>query len=109
MTGGVYDHVAPPVVDGLGLGFRVPMLIISPFARADDNPAEPHISHDLYEFSSILKLAEEAFGLPALTSRDANAGDLMQALDFTTQNPPLLLSLRTCPAQIQPIVGDFND
>ena len=31
--GGFYDHVRPPTLDGLGLGFRVPALVISPFAK----------------------------------------------------------------------------
>jgi phospholipase C len=107
--GGFYDHVPPPTVDGVGLGFRVPMLIISPFAQADDNPAEPHVSHDQYEFASVLRLAEEVFGLPSLGTRDATAGDLMQALDFTASNPPLILQQRTCTVKNMPMTGDFND
>jgi phospholipase C len=107
--GGFYDHISPPTVDGVGLGFRVPMLVISPFARADDNPTEPHVSHDQYEFSSVLRLAEEVFSLPSLGQRDATAGDLLQALDFTTNNPPLVLQQRTCSAKNIPLTGDFSD
>jgi phospholipase C len=100
--GGFYDHVAPPTVDSLGLGFRVPLLVISPFTSQ-------HIDHGTYEFSSVLKLAEEVWGLPPLTSRDANAGDLMQTLDFTKNNSPLVLQTRSCPIQTAPITGNFND
>jgi len=54
--------VAPPQVDAYGLGFRVPMLIISPYARRG------HVSGQLYEHSSILKFIEHHFGLPSLAS-----------------------------------------
>ncbi len=112
--GGLYDHVAPPVIDGLGYGFRVPLLVISPFARATDNPGQPNISHDALSFESVLRLAEETFGLPALTARDASAGDLLAPghalLDFSVQHPPLLLSARPCPAQRAPLdPGDWTD
>jgi phospholipase C len=46
--GGFYDHVAPQKVDALGLGFRAPMLIISPFAYAANNPSKRYsTSHHL--------------------------------------------------------------
>jgi phospholipase C len=64
--GGFYDHVAPPAVDQLGYGFRVPMLIISPYAFAKDDPGNPHVGHTKLEFASVLKLAEQVFGLPSL-------------------------------------------
>lgn len=91
--GGFYDHVPPPVEDTYGLGIRVPLLIISPYARSG------YISHTQYEPSSVLKFIEEDFGLPPLTSRDANANDTTDSFDFT-QNalPPLLLKTRTCPS-----------
>jgi phospholipase C len=60
--GGFFDHVTPPRVDAYGLGFRVPMLIISPYAKRG------HVSGHLYEHSSILKFIERCFGLPSLAS-----------------------------------------
>jgi phospholipase C len=60
--GGFFDHVAPPQVDAYGLGFRVPMLVISPWARRG------YVSGHLYEHSSILKFIERRFGLPTLAS-----------------------------------------
>jgi len=64
---------------------------------ADDNHNH-HISHDSFEFSSVLKLAEEIYNLPSLNRRDVTAGDLMKTLDFSrVWNKPLLLSQRQCP------------
>jgi phospholipase C len=90
--GGMYDHVPPPAVDIYGLGPRVPMLIISPFAK------KAYISHTQYELSSVLKFAEEAFGLPSLGQRDATANDTTDSFDFTqTARSPLYLTPRLCP------------
>jgi len=90
--GGDYDHVAPPQMDTFGFGPRVPLLIISPYAR------KGHISTTQYEFSSVLKFIEERFGLPALGTRDANANDMTDSLDFNqTPLPPLILTPRQCP------------
>ena len=60
--GGFFDHVAPPQVDAYGLGFRVPTLVISPWAKRG------YVSGHLYEHSSILKFIERRFGLPTLAS-----------------------------------------
>jgi hypothetical protein len=90
--GGFYDHVPVPPVDIYGFGPRVPMIIISPYARPG------HISHTLYEFSSVLKYAEETFGLPPLTDRDANANDMQDSFNYSQNpNPTLILSQRSCP------------
>ena len=91
--GGFYDHVPPPSVDNLGLGPRVPLLIISPFVK------KGHISHTPYEFSSFLKLVEERFGLRALTPRDQQANDMLDSFDFDQPpSPPLLLHPHSCPS-----------
>ena len=89
--GGFYDHVPPPPSDMYGLGIRVPLIIISPYAKAG------YISHTQYEFSSFLKLVEERFNLPFLTARDQNANDTQDSFNFTQQPlPPLVLSTRDC-------------
>ena len=99
--GGFYDHVAPPSVDPLGLGFRVPFLVISPFANVQaDGGIHPRIDHSQLEIASTLKFIEEIFNLPSLGTRDAQAGDLMTAFDFNVTNPSLILSLRSCPATV---------
>ncbi|HZV01229.1 MAG TPA: alkaline phosphatase family protein [Planctomycetota bacterium] len=75
--GGWFDHVAPPQVDAQGLGFRVPCLVVSPYAR------KSFVDHDTLEHSSVLRLAETVFGIAPMTARDAGAQDLAGALDFT--------------------------
>ncbi len=60
--GGFFDHVAPPQVDAYGMGLRVPMLVISPWAKRG------YVSGQLYEHSSMLKFIERRFGLPSLAS-----------------------------------------
>jgi phospholipase C len=101
--GGFYDHVVPPQVDGFGLGMRVPALIISPFVR------KGYISHTQYEFSSVLKTIEEAFNLPPLTQRDAEANDLFDSFNFD-QAPlaPLILQPRACPVNSTPYLQFGN-
>ena len=88
--GGFSDHVPPPQVDGLGLGMRVPLLVISPYAR------QGFVDHTTGEFSSVLRFVEENWGLHALTPRDAATGDLAEAFDFTAPpRPPDPLPMRT--------------
>ena len=62
--GGLYDHVAPPVVDQFGLSMRSPMLVISPYAK------QGSITSVQYEHSSVLQFIEDLFSLPHLTNRD---------------------------------------
>jgi phospholipase C len=61
-SGGFFEHVAPPQLDAYGPGPRVPMWVISPFARPG------HLEPTVYEHSSTLKFIEAAFGLPTLAS-----------------------------------------
>jgi len=83
--GGFYDHVAPPQIDAYGEGFRVPTLVISPWAK------HGFIDHTQYEFASLLKLAEDNFHLPTLGTRDIQANDMMNSFDFTqAPQPPLI-------------------
>jgi phospholipase C len=89
--GGFYDHVPPPLApippasaaagdkDGR-LGFRVPVLIISPYAQRG------FVAPGQYDHTSILKMIEWRFGLPALTVRDETAKNLAEALDFSAPN-----------------------
>jgi len=90
--GGFYDHVPAPVDDLYGLGPRVPLLIISPYAIPG------HISHTQYEFSSVLKFIEDRYGLTPLTDRDGDANDTSDSFNFSqTPNAPLVLNQRSCP------------
>ena len=95
--GGLYDHVPPPQVDAFGLGFRVPLLVISPYARRG------HIDHELGEFSSMLRFVEENWGLRPLTKRDRVADDLASDFDFDqTPRAPDPLPTRDCPSDLPP-------
>lgn len=108
---GFYDHVAPPNVDQLGFGFRVPFLIISPYAYAASNPSNPHIDHQQLDFASVLNFAEKLFNLPPLGSRGPAVGDLLSALDFTQAHDPAVpLTQRACghvrPFKPPPVIDD---
>jgi phospholipase C len=74
--GGYYDHIPPPQVDYQGLGVRVPMIVVSPYAK------KGYISHVQYEFGSLLKFAEYTFGLPSLGTTDVRANNLTDAFNF---------------------------
>ena len=92
--GGFFDHVAPeeaPDVDpALRLrGFRVPCLVISPFARRG------YVASDTYDHTSVLRMIEWRWGLPALSVRDATANNLAEVLDFTA--PQLAAPSFTAP------------
>ncbi len=65
--GGWYDPEPPAYVDNDGLGFRLPLLIISPYAK------QGLVSHVHYEHGSILKFVEDQFGLGRLAASDTRA------------------------------------
>ena len=77
--GGFFEHVPPthaPDANPMHTlrGFRVPTLLVSPFARRG------HVDHTVYDHASIVKLIRWRFGLPALSVRDATAANLASAL-----------------------------
>ena len=88
--GGFFDHVPPPTepippvtraagdTDGR-LGFRVPALLVAPWARRS------YVSHEQYDHTSVLRLIEKNWHLPPLSMRDASAGNLARELDFGLQ------------------------
>ena len=76
--GGWYDHVRPPKVDKYGYGFRVPSILVSPYAKRGA------IVHDTLDFTSILRFIEDNWQLKPLTQRDAKAHSIASALDFST-------------------------
>ena len=92
--GGFYDHVVPPHLDEMGLGPRMPLLIISPWAK------QGYVDSTTYEFSSVLKFIETVYNLPSLTKRDAAASNMLNAFDFSQDVDPesrkLLLETRSC-------------
>jgi len=102
--GGFYDHVPPPsacepdtsLPQGEPgqkfdrLGFRTPLLVISPFVKRG------YVSHQTVDHTSITRLVEARFGLPAMTARDANAWPLLDLFDFDHPD----LSIPTLPTPI---------
>jgi phospholipase C len=88
--GGFYDHVPPPQVDDFGFGLRVPLLVISPYAK------QGVVDSHLGEFSSVLRFVEENWHLTQLTRRDRNATNMTYDFNFNQQpRPPDPLPLRT--------------
>jgi phospholipase C len=96
--GGYYDHVPPPAAlapddikpvvnpgqsgyDGFRrYGFRVPCIVVSPYSKAD------HVSHLVYDHTSVCAFVEHKFNLPAMTLRDANANNMLDFLDLSALN-----------------------
>lgn len=77
--GGFYDHVAPTIYDQYEYGFRVPLLVISSYAK------QGYVSHVTHDFGSILKFTETVFNLPSLGFADSRADDLMDCFQFNDQ------------------------
>jgi phospholipase C len=95
--GGWYDHVAPKVVNdgvswgsGYVYGFRVPLVVVSPYAKA------AFIDHTNHDFGSVLKFIETTFNLPSLNYADAPADDLSSCFTMT-QTP---ITFQTIPAPL---------
>jgi phospholipase C len=83
--GGWYDHVPPPYEDYDGLGMRVPLLVISPFAK------KGHVSHVRYEHGSILRFIEDVFGLGRLAASDRRANSpASDCFDFAGSPRPFV-------------------
>jgi phospholipase C len=100
--GGFYDHVGQPVYKcGNGHiyneGFRLPVIILSPYAK------KGYVLKTPTEQASVPRLVEDLWGMEYMAkrdphARDATAGSLMDAFDFTqAPRAPLLLQTRTCP------------
>jgi phospholipase C len=110
--GGFFDHVAPttaPDVSPLTAlrGFRVPCLVISPWARRH------HVDHRVYDHTSILRMIEWRWGLAPLTRRDAAARNLAEVLDLS--GAPNLYAPRWSVPHAAPVsclpgqAGDFEE
>lgn len=126
-NGGMADHVSPVHAcppdgmkphDGNGnpltpggfdqTGFRVPFIVVSPYAR------KHFVSHTVHDHTSIVRFIEARFGLPALSARDANATPPMEMFDFahpsfvtppnitahTTLDPNVLAACMQSPAPL---------
>jgi phospholipase C len=86
--GGFYDDVGPRPLGVDGLGFRVPLLVISPYAKRD------YVSHVHYETASVLRFAEDIFGLPQMAAADRRAtSPAADCLDLS-QSPRKFVPIR---------------
>jgi phospholipase C len=74
--GGWYDHVSPPILNSYEYGFRVPLIVVSPYAK------KGYVSHAMHDFGSLLRFTEETFHLPSLGYADSRADDLSDCFDF---------------------------
>jgi len=92
--GGWYDHVAPPIINSYEYSFRVPLIVISPYAKTS------YISHQTHDFSSIVHFVETVFNLPSLGFGDATSDDLSDCFNFN-QKPR---AFHTIPA---PLSADY--
>ena len=106
--GGWYDHVPPPQVlqganctqwgCGYVYGFRVPLIVVSPYAKAK------YISKTPHDFGSILKFIETTFSLPSLGYADAVADDLSDCFNYT--QTPLQFQTIDAPLKAEYFLND---
>ncbi len=80
--GGWYDHVAPSIYNSYEYGFRVPLIVVSPYAK------KAYVSHVVHDFGSILSFIENVFGLPSLGNVDQRADNLSDCFDFAQSVAP---------------------
>ena len=81
--GGEYDNIPPPQIDGQGLGVRVPMLVVSAYAREAVPKTPGYISHTQYSFGSILRFVEDNWSLGRLGTSDVGAKSIGDCFDFS--------------------------
>ena len=87
-SGGWYDHVGPPPgPDGTTWGFRIPIVVMSAWARSNYDPANPnatpYVSHKVRESTAITKFIEVNWGLGNMGQRDVTDDDLSDMFDYT--------------------------
>ncbi|MGA8575233.1 MAG: alkaline phosphatase family protein [Candidatus Cybelea sp.] len=81
--GGFYDPVAPPPQDNQGgPGFRVPMIVVSPYVKLGSGSKGGYVSHTVYEFGSILRFVEDTFGLGRLGTTDSTSTSMADMFDL---------------------------
>jgi phospholipase C len=95
--GGWYDHVLPPRVDEFGYGFRVPALLISPYAKRG------FIDSTELDYTSLLKFIQYNWGITPLSTRDAKANNILGVFDFhTAPRPPRFVPFERVVKEQQP-------
>ena len=90
--GGFYDQIAPPVINNVGFGPRVPAIVISPYARSG------FVAHTTYDFGSILSFIEDVFRLPHLAGNNLSVPSISGMFNFKKKPAaPLILPMLHCP------------
>ena len=93
--GGWYDHVSPTKVDAMGPGFRVPLLIVSPYSK------HGYVTHHFHEASGFIAFIEHNFDLGTLGVRDAGTDAFSDCFDYTqTPNPLAPIPTKVTAEQI---------
>jgi phospholipase C len=80
--GGFYDSVPPSLDDQGGSGFRVPMLVVSPYVKVGNGSKGGYISKTVYQFGSILRFIEDVWGLGRLGTTDSTCKSISDMFDF---------------------------
>ena len=94
--GDVCTKSTGPICDFTYTGYRIPLIVISPFAK------QHYVSHTVADSTAVLKFIETRFGLPSLTKRDAAQMDMTEFFDFkkaawmTPPNPPTQSTSGAC-------------
>jgi phospholipase C len=86
--GGWYDHVVPPQIDAMGPGFRVPVLVVSPYAK------HGYVSHQMHEASGFITFIEHNFGLGTLGTRDVESDAFADCFNYS-QKPSAFAPIAT--------------
>ncbi|MGA8535716.1 MAG: alkaline phosphatase family protein [Candidatus Tumulicola sp.] len=91
-SGGWYDHVRPPAgPNGTSYGFRVPIVVISPWARSNYDPGKknfvPYVSHTERETTAVVRFIEKNWALGTLGERDLGGDDLSDMFDYARPAP----------------------
>jgi phospholipase C len=88
--------VLPPRIDEMGFGFRVPLLVVSPWAK------HGYVSHEVHEASGFIRFIEYDFNLGSLGQRDENADYFADCFDFSQPSEPFVPIVAGTPS------GDFT-
>jgi len=107
--GGYYDHVPPPVVDGVQTSFRIPLFVISPYTK------ENYVSNTVMDHSSTLSFIDYNWNLPALNSYVAESGLPLDMFDFNqtytggtlVRQPVVLANSSQYPTSLQIPLSDL--
>lgn len=114
--GGFYDQVAPPTVNGHQLGFRVPFILISPYAK------ENYVSNTVMSHTSILGFIDYNWNMPALNQLVLHSNLPLDMFNLATPysnnevtRPPLSFNstfnafLPSRPADSTSLAGNFHN